>query len=93
MLDPLRPEDAPGAQLAIQSDDVEGPYSGPYQAGGVWAVLAGEGSATANGRTIAVTHPGAYELISHSRSTAGELELEVDDGVSCYAVCFTPGLA
>jgi hypothetical protein len=48
---------------------------------------------TANGRTIAVTHPGAYELVAHARSTTGELELELGDGVSCHAVCFTPGLA
>jgi hypothetical protein len=48
---------------------------------------------SANGRTIAVDGPGAYELISHPRSTAGELELTVGEGVRCYAVCFTPGLA
>ena len=33
-LAPLRPEDAPGAQLSVQSEDVPGPYSGPYEAGG-----------------------------------------------------------
>jgi hypothetical protein len=92
LLEPLRPEDVPGAALALQSDDVDGPYSGPYEAGGVWAVLDGSGSITANGRTFTVDHPGAYELISHERSTAGELELTVGDGVRCYAVCFTPGL-
>jgi hypothetical protein len=93
LLETLRPEDAPGAQLAVQTDDVAGPYSGPYEAGGVWAVLDGHGSVTANGHTITVDHPGAYELVSHPRSTAGELELEVGEGVSCHAVCFTPGLA
>jgi hypothetical protein len=93
LVEPLRPEDAPGAQLALQTDDVAGPYSGPYEAGAVWAVLDGHGSVTANGETIAVDHPGAYQLISHPRSTAGELELTVGEGVSCHAVCFTPGLA
>ncbi len=93
LLPPLRPEDAPGALLAVQSEDVEGPYCGPYEAGGVWAVLDGEGSATANGRTLTVDHPGCYELISHPRSTAGELDLQLGDGVRCHAVCFTPGLA
>jgi hypothetical protein len=92
-LAPLRPEDAPGALLAMQSDDVEGPYSGPYEAGGVWAVLDGHGAVSANGETIAVEHPGCYELISHARSTAGTLELTVGQGVRCHAVCFTPGLA
>lgn len=92
-LEPLRPEDAPGARLAPQSEDVEGPYSGPYEAGGVWAVLDGNGTATVNGRTLRVDHPGCYELVSHERSTEGELSLELSDGVRCLAVCFTPGLA
>jgi thiol-disulfide isomerase/thioredoxin len=92
-LAPVRPEDAPGAQLAIQSDDVEGPYSGPYEAGGVWAVLDGHGSVHANGREYVVEHAGCYELIAHPRSTAALLELVVGEGVNCHAVCFTPGLA
>lgn len=90
---PFRPEDAPDARLEPQSDDVEGPYSGPYRAGAVWAVLDGTGSVSANGRAIAVDGPGCYELIAHERSTAGELALEVGEGVRCHAVCFTPGLA
>src|SRR3984893_681713 len=38
---PLRPEDAPDARVTEQTADVEGPYSGPYEAGAVWAVLDG----------------------------------------------------
>jgi hypothetical protein len=93
VLEPVRPEEAPDAPLEPQTDDVEGPYSGPYQAGAVWAVLDGTGSVTANGRAITVDHPGCYELVAHERSTAGELELKLGDGVRCHAVCFTPGLA
>ncbi len=93
LLRPLRPEDEPGAVLAIQTDDVEGPYRGRYEAGAVWAVLDGHGSVTVNGRALPVEHPGCYELIAHPRSTAGELRLLVGDGVRCYATCFTPGLA
>jgi hypothetical protein len=92
-LPPRRPEDAEGAQLVPQSEDVEGPYSGPYEAGEVWAVLDGVGSATANGVELAVDGPGCYRLISHPHSTAGRLELSVSEGVRCHAVCFTPGLA
>jgi hypothetical protein len=90
---PIRPEDVADALLAPQSEDVEGPYSGPYEAGGVWAVLDGHGEVTVNGRTLTVDGPGCYELISHPHSTAGLLELSVGDGVRCHAVCFTPGLA
>ncbi len=93
VVEPLRPEDAPGARLEPQSDDVEGPYSGPYEAGGVWAVFDGHGSVRANGRAFEIDHPGCYELLSHERSTAGQLELELADEVRCHAVCFTPGLA
>ena len=92
-LEPVRPEDAPGAILVPQSEDVVGPYSGPYEAGGVWAVLDGEGTVTANGHPTSVDHPGAYELIAHAASTAGVLDLDVAAGVTCHAVCFTPGLA
>jgi thiol-disulfide isomerase/thioredoxin len=93
LLEPLRPEDAPGARLEPQSEDVANAYSGPYRAGGVWAVLDGAGAVIANRRTIEVDHPGCYELIAHPRSTESELALSVGAGVSCHAVCFTPGLA
>ena len=56
-------------------------------------MLDGEGTVIVNGRTIAVDHPGCYELIAHERSTEGELTLELGEGVRCHAVCFTPGLA
>jgi len=97
-LAPLRPEDAPGARLAAQTEDQPGAYSGPYEAGGVWLVLDGRGTVRASGvgaagaAELAVTHPGAYELIEHERHTAGVLELRVGDGVSCLATCFTPGV-
>lgn len=98
---PLRPEDAPGALLAAQTADEPGAWSGGYEAGGVWAVLertppAGDGAppvVVANGREIAVEHSGCFALVEHDRHTAGELVLEVRDGVVCHAVQFTPGLA
>ncbi|HEY4278726.1 MAG TPA: redoxin domain-containing protein [Conexibacter sp.] len=92
-LAPLRPEDEPGVLLPPQTEDQVGPWSGPYEAGAVWAVLSGAGTVRANGREIVVDHPGAYPLIEHERHTAGELALEVGDGVVCEAVCFTPGIA
>jgi hypothetical protein len=93
LLAPLRPEDEPDALLPAQTEDQPGAYSGPYEAGGVWAVLEGEGKVVANGRTIEVSHPGCYPLVEHERHTAGVLELAVGEGVSCHAVCFTPGVA
>jgi thiol-disulfide isomerase/thioredoxin len=93
LLEPVRPTDQPGVELALQSDDVAGPYGGPYEAGEVWAVLDGSGTVVANGREIDVEHPGAYPLIAHERSTRGELALEIGAGVECFAVCFVPGPA
>lgn len=93
VVEPLRPEDAPGAELAAQSPDrTEPPFSGPYAAGGVWGVLDGTGIARANGREVAVAGPGAYPLVEHERHTEGELVLELGDGVACAAVQFTPGV-
>ncbi len=96
-LAPVRPEDDPGALLAQPSEDREGPYSGPYEAGGVWVVIEGAGSlvASAAGQSaaLALDGPGAYPLFEHPRHTRGELLIEPGDGVRVVATCFTPGLA
>jgi thiol-disulfide isomerase/thioredoxin len=92
-LEPLRPEDDPEARIVIPTPDRPGPWSGPYEAGGVWAVLSGAGEVAVNGRPLAVTHAGAYPLIEHEHHSAGVLDLGIGDGVACHAVCFTPGLA
>jgi hypothetical protein len=93
-LPPLKPEDAPDARLARPSPDrLEAPWSGPYEAGGVWAVLEGSGTAVVNGRELAISHPGAYPLIEHPRHTAGLLDLGLQGHVTCHAICFTPGLS
>ena len=94
---PLRPEDAPGARVGQPTAEQPGGWSGPYEAGAVWAVLEppGDGSAgvvRANGKTIAVPHAGCYALVEHDRHSIGVLELELGAGVTCHAVQFTPGL-
>ena len=99
LLEPMRPEDAPGARLQPQSEDRVGAYSGPYEAGGVWAVLEGEGTVRVNegpergGAELEVAHPGAFALIEHPRHTQGVVQLELGSGVRCHATCFTPGVA
>jgi hypothetical protein len=92
-LAPLRAEDEPDALLAAQTADQPGAYSGPYEAGAVWAVLDGVGSLSVNGVEMRVDHPGGYPLIEHHSHTAGTLELVLGTGVRCLATCFTPGLA
>ena len=91
-LPPLRPEDDPAASVVVPTPDQPGPWSGPYEAGSVWAVMSGRGRVWANGAVVEVDHPGAYPLLEHPRHTAGVLELSLGDGVTCHAVCFTPGV-
>jgi thiol-disulfide isomerase/thioredoxin len=96
-LRPLRAEDAAGTRLAPPTPQQPGAYSGPYEAGGVWAVLGGagvvrvNGGARAGGAELSIEQPGAYPLLEHERHTAGVLELELGEGVECLATCFTPG--
>jgi hypothetical protein len=90
---PVRPEDAPDALIAPQTNDQPGAYSGPYEAGGVWIVVEGAGVVRANGRELVVTEPGCFPVLEHPRHTAGALELTASDGVVIHATCFTPGVA
>jgi len=92
-LTPVRPEDVPDARLRAQTADQPGAYRGPYEAGAVWVVLDGSGTLSVNGEERAITHPGAYAVIEHERHSAGRLELELGEGLTCLATCFTPGLA
>ncbi len=97
-LAPLRAGDAKGAELSRPTDDQPGAYSGPYAAGGVWAVLGGSGTVRAsdgaNGERVElpVDGAGAYALFERDRHCAGVLTLELGAGVSCEATCFTPGV-
>jgi thiol-disulfide isomerase/thioredoxin len=93
LVPPVHPEDDPEAQIVVPTPEQEGAYSGPYEAGAVWAVLEGEGTVVVNGEQRAVEFTGAHLLVDHGRHQASVLELEVGDGVTCHAVCFTPGLA
>jgi thiol-disulfide isomerase/thioredoxin len=87
------PEDDPEALVVAPTPDQAGAYSGPYGAGAVWAVLGGAGELLVNGERRTVDHPGAHLLIDHGRHVDAVLDLRPGDGVTCYATCFTPGLA
>ncbi|MCW3003076.1 MAG: DipZ protein [Conexibacter sp.] len=89
----MHPEDDPEAQIVVPTPDQEGLYSGPYEAGAVWAVLEGDGTIVVNGKERAVDFSGAHLLVDHGAHEAAVLELEVGAGITCHAVCFTPGLA
>jgi hypothetical protein len=89
---PVRPEDEPGVLLPAQTEDQMGAYSGPYEAGGVYAVLEGEGEVSVGDRAIAVNEPGCYELVTHPHHTEAVLDLRVGPGVTCHATCFTPAI-
>ena len=93
----LRPEDAPDALVGRPTPEQTGAWSGPYEAGAVWAVLepvgSGDGATVLfNGRPMPVEHAGCHRLVEHERHTTGVLELEVGDDVICHAVQFTAGI-
>ena len=90
---PVHREDDPEALVVVPTADQPGAYSGPYGAGEVWAVLGGAGEMRVNGEPHAVRWPGAHLLLFHERHVDGVLDLQVGEGVTCYATCFTPGLA
>ena len=93
LLEPLRPEDEPGLLLPAQTEDQPGAYSGPYEAGEVWAVLEGAGTVTVDGRELAVRYPGCHPLVHHPHHTRATLDFRPGQGVTCHATCFTPGVA
>jgi hypothetical protein len=92
-LEPVRATDAVDALIVAQTEDQPGAYSGPYEAGGVWAVVEGAGVLRVNGREVEVTEPGCIALLEHERHTEGTLDIEAGAGVTVHATCFTPGLA
>ncbi|QEC49968.1 DipZ protein [Baekduia soli] len=89
----LHPEDDPDARIVVPTPDQEGAWSGPYEAGAVWAVLEGTGTLRVNGADREVAWTGAHLLVDHGRHEHGVLEIEAGPGVTVHAVCFTPGLA
>jgi thiol-disulfide isomerase/thioredoxin len=92
-LAPVRPADDPQARIVIPTPDQRGAYSGAYGAGDVWAVLGGEGDLEVNGERVTVAWPGAHRLLAHPHHVDGTLELRPGAGVTCFATCFSPGLA
>jgi hypothetical protein len=67
-LAPLRPEDAPDAKVMAQSTEQPGAWSGTYEAGGVWAVLDGNGTVTVSIRSGA--DPGGEPTLSGAGAQA-----------------------
>jgi hypothetical protein len=99
LLAPLRPEDAPDAELVMPSEERhEEPWSGPYEAGAVWAVLEprkgrAHGIITVNGSARTIDYAGAHLLVEHDQHTSATLDLDLGASVRCDAVLFTAGLA
>jgi hypothetical protein len=90
---PQRPQDAPGADLVAPTPDQEGEWSGPYEAGAVWAVLEGPGTIDVNGEALEIGWTGVHRLVEHPVHTEAVLELSLGPGVVCHGVQFEAGLA
>ena len=88
----LHPEDDPDARIVVPTPDQEGAWSGPYEAGAVWAVLEGPGTVTVNGEPREIGWTGVHLLVEHPVHTEAVLELGLGPGVVCHGVQFEPGL-
>jgi hypothetical protein len=89
----VHPEDDPAARIVVPSADQEGAWSGPYEAGAVWAVVDGPGTLVVDGVPRRLDRAGAHLLVEHPHHEHGVLALEEADGLHCLAVCFSPGVA
>ncbi len=90
---PVRPEDEPEALLAPQTEDQRGAYSGPYEAGAVWAVVSASRRARGqrpHGRRRAPRLRRADRARATTRRACSSSRSA--PGVEVYATCFTPGV-
>ena len=88
----LRPEDAPDTLLVEPTREQAGAYSGPYGAGGVHAVVSGQGELLVDGAPVAVEHPGVVTLVEHPVHVEAVIAIEPGPGVEVHATQFTAGL-
>lgn len=67
---------------------------GAYEAGAVWLLTTGTGSASLGNTTIAIDGPGAHLLIDHGLHDGGTLDgLTLSDGVQLEEIQLEPGVA
>jgi len=90
---PLHPIEQPEAELVVPTADQLGCWSGDYEAGEVWAILEGTGELVVNSEPRAIEHSGPELLFHHTHHTEASLQVEAGAGLTCHAVCFSPGLA
>ena len=107
-MSPLRPSDAPGAQVMPPSEELfpggswerpweSGELTVAYEAGGAYATIEGKGelAVTLDGgdaHTIAVEGPKLYPLAEHARHESRKLTLEPSAGLRVWSVSFAAGL-
>lgn len=66
---------------------------GDYEAGAVWLLTTGTGSASLGSTTVAIDGPGAHLLIDHGLHEAGSLDgLTVSGGVQLLEIQLEPGV-
>ncbi len=107
-MDSLRPGDAPGAKVMPPTPELfpggswEQPWEGdelsvPYEAGGAYATLEGEGELriALDGNTtdlVPVSGPALYPLTEHPRHEAHQLSLRPSPALRVWSISFAAGL-
>ncbi|MGE5282746.1 MAG: hypothetical protein ACM3N0_10580 [Chloroflexota bacterium] len=107
-MEPLRPTDAPGAEVMPPTPEIfpggswEQPWEGDelkveYEAGGAYATIEGEGelSVTIDGgkaHSTLVRGPKLYTLAEHDRHESHTLRLEPSEGLRIWSLSFAAGV-
>lgn len=90
---PLRPADAGDALVVVPTDDVPGPYAGPFAAGEVWVVVDGPCTVGVDGTPTVLTRIGAHRIRVRERHGTGSIAITPGAGARVLRTAFGPGLA
>jgi hypothetical protein len=90
---PLRPADAAEALVVVPTEDVAGPYDGPFAAGEVWVVVDGPCTIEVDGMPLALMRIGAHRVRVGDRHATGSIAIAAGAGARVLRTAFGPGLA
>jgi hypothetical protein len=101
VMEPLRPTDAPGAEVVIPTPELvpDGlPIELDYEAGGAYATVEGSGELSvrldgAEVGAVAVERSGLYPVAEHPAHERHSLELAATPGVTVHSLQFAPGVS
>jgi hypothetical protein len=100
VMEPLRPSDAPGAEVVVPTPELvpDGlPVAIDYEAGGAYATVEGSGELAvrldgSEVGPIAVERSGLSTVAEHPAHEGHSLEVDASSGVTVHSLQFAPGI-